>query len=194
MKSTPIKALILGFTCLLIGSLVFAADQPDRGEGRGEGRGDDKPERPQAIVPGSPHRAPELMGLPHINLSNRQKEEIEEIVKNNQEGVVEVNKAVRAAEKALAEAKKAGRPKLIELAAFELGQAIGDRTLLNVAIVKTIKDVLNERQLEALEEFNAKTQRWLRQGKLSAPERSGEGDRDTEEDRDQREDRDRPNN
>ena len=39
---------------------------------------------------------------------------------------------------ALAQAKQAGRPKFIELAAFELGQAIGDRALLNLAMVNAI--------------------------------------------------------
>lgn len=170
MKTKRSKALLLGCVFLLVCGLVFAAERPEAE--------DDKPDRPHVIAPNSPHKAPELVGLPHINLSNKQKAIIEEIVKNNQEGVMEVNKAVRIAEKALAQAKKAGRPKLIEIAAFELGQAIGDRAILNHSVVKSIKEVLGERQLEASQEFNAKTKWWLERGKLTAPERPDRGPED----------------
>jgi len=156
------ETLLLGLALLCVCGFALAAEKSTSEQ--------EKPEAPRAIVAGSPHRSPELMGLPHIELASKQKSKIEQIVQNNQEGVAEVNRAERAAEKALVQAKQAGRPKFIELAAFELGQAIGDRALLNLAIVTSIKEVLSEKQLAKLEAFNRRTQLWLVQGKLSEPE------------------------
>jgi Spy/CpxP family protein refolding chaperone len=162
MSTKTVKTFLLGLASLCVCGFALAAEKSESER--------EKPEAPRAIVAGSPHRSPELMGLPHIELTGKQKTKIEEIVHNNQEGVAEVNRAVREAEKALAQAKLAGRPKFIELAAFELGQAIGDRALLNLAIVTSIKEVLSDKQLAKLEAFNRRTQLWLVQGKLSEPE------------------------
>ncbi len=189
MKTRTVQTRLLGLALLCVCGFALAAENSERKN--------EKPDGPREIVAGSPHRSPELMGLPHIKLSDKQEKEIEEIVRNNQEGVVEVNRAVRAAEKALAQAKQAGRPKFIELAAFELGQAIGDRALLNLAMVNSIKEALNEKQLEALAEFNLRTQRWLMLGKLGAwekPERPEEeaDDKDKNEQDTDEDDRDKP--
>lgn len=176
MKTRNWKALTIAVCLLCIGSVVFGAPDRDREKDT------EKDKAPKAIVPGSPHRSPELLGLPHILLGKKQIEQIELIVKNNQEGVVATQRALKRAEAELAAAKKAGRPKMIELAAFSLGQAIGDKAILDRAVVNAIKEVLTERQLKALQEFNAASQRWLTLGKLSAPEKP-ERDKDDDDDK-----------
>ena len=169
MKAKTNRALFIALTIMFIGGLALAAEGP---------RDERNAERPDAIAPGSPHRSHELAGLPHIELSDKQIDLIEAIVKNNEEGVKEVNMAVREAEKALRDAIEAGRTKLIEAAALSLGEAIGQKAVLDVTVVNRIKHVLTERQLVELEKFNARSKLWQVYGKLQAPATTGAKDED----------------
>lgn len=164
MNSRITKVLLLGLALSVVCGFAFAAEEGPTT--------DAKPDRPDKIVPGSPHRAPELAGLPHIELGDKQVRLIEGIVKNNQEGVAAANKAIHQTEKALAEAKKEGKVKAIERAAEELGKAIGQKAVLDVQVVSAILEVLTERQQEELAKVNAKSRAWQALGKLSAPEKS----------------------
>lgn len=170
MKATHKKVMLLGLSILCMSGLVLAegAANVDVNDVN-EARPDRKPV--PKIAHGSPHRSHELLGLPHIDLAEGQIKRIETIVKNNQEGVREVNKALREAEKALQEAKETGRPKLIEIAAINLGQAVGDKAILDISVVQAIKDVLTERQLAALKLFNLKSRVWREHGKLTLPDK-----------------------
>ena len=159
MKPKYTVTILLGCLMLIVSSLVIAQEAREPVDRR--------PDREPVIAKGSPHRSPQLLGLPHIELADAQKTRIETIVENNQDGVREVHRALREAEKTLAEAKQTGRPKRIKAAAAHLGEAIAEKAILDVSVVDKIKHVLTERQLAKLEDFNARSRRWLAQGKLT---------------------------
>ncbi|HTY23789.1 MAG TPA: Spy/CpxP family protein refolding chaperone [Desulfomonilaceae bacterium] len=104
-----------------------------------------------------------------LGLTNDQRKKIAGIVKSHRDEIRPVAKALLEKRRAVREAviNKPGDEAAIRTAATDLGQAIGDASVLASKVGAQVKPVLTPQQVERIENFRAATQKatsdWLDQ-------------------------------
>ncbi len=169
MKAAKTLAII-GLIGLLISTLAMAQGP------EGERGGPPRFGGPEAANQGPMERGPRghrfgLSGLPLLDLTEEQHDQIKAIEQENQDKMKTTHQAVLEAHKALHEAVMDGEDEeAILIAANTLGQAIGEEAVAQAMIIQAIKATLTQEQLQKLEEIKDQPPQGMRPPRSMEPE------------------------
>lgn len=183
---TQTSIMIAGAVVLLVGSICQAqgrSPRPDRGFAAGPS--DRGPRGPMADcdagkgrgeVRGHGPRLPILRALGRLDVTDEQHAQIKAILDDNAEGMEAAREAMDEAMAALHDATvNEADEATLQAAATQVGVAAGQKASTHVALMKRIKSVLTEEQLNALAEL--KEQRDTGQARRGAGPGMGPGPR-----------------
>lgn len=167
-KTLTISLILLA---VILAPLAIAEEPAPRGPRGGQGRGDFQG-RPGGFG-GHPGMGPmeqggfakRLLGRigDKLELTEEQRESIQAIVESNEENAKESRKAIHEAMQALHEAAAEGTEAEIIAAGKALGDAFTEQALQRANIMKQVKEVLTDEQIEQLGELKAQMKERMQQ-------------------------------